>query len=652
MKIAHLVLRDFLCYAEADLDLGAARLVVLAGPNESGKSALVDAVRWAFLGRGRLGGARDDTVRRGAKTCRVDVQVAGGPEVTRTPSRGSHTLEALATALGVRDKAALEAALDVGFFLALAPAERRRLAFRLAGGEVTAAILAEHRITDPELQRLTLDRGFAAAEKRAADEKRRLNREADERERGAPADADVALGENVYRLSALSPQAVQSRIALLRGERDKAREALAAGAGADEATRAAVQAEVDRAEREAGEMRAKAGPLLAARETGEQAEREALAVGKPEAEKRRLGLQVARREAEKLRVEITRASGAAALATARIAEAKKALARAETTPLCATRCVSHCPPDRDYALARARSDLQMREKEAGEAAAEVDRIKQSGEAAEQKVVALAAETQQAEQAFLPLAQAASEARRQHEQAARIAEDAEARLRGARNRLAALRLALPEEEAARLRAELTDREARIARGEEIAGLVTAYHAGERSRREATALRASASGWEAQEYLLRPNGAMAALVAGPLARLREVLGRVAPRFLAAPLALADDWTLSYDGAPWEYASTSARWRIGAACALALASLSGLRWVALDEASICVGSARDALSKALLAETGDGGSVDQVWLCTSRGEGEEIKAPPLHMAGAVRVFRVAGGMVHLAGTEVVTA
>jgi exonuclease SbcC len=81
-------LHDFLSYADAEVDLSACHLVVLAGENGAGKSALaVDAITWALWGESRAR-SDDDLVRQGADVCEVGLVVdAHGTEYEIRRSR-------------------------------------------------------------------------------------------------------------------------------------------------------------------------------------------------------------------------------------------------------------------------------------------------------------------------------------------------------------------------------------------------------------------------------------------------------------------------------------------------------------------------------------------------------------------------------------
>lgn len=73
-----IMLRDFLSYREADIDLSRGGVIALAGDNGAGKSALaVDALTWALWGESRAR-SDDDLVRVGADECQATVVVEMG----------------------------------------------------------------------------------------------------------------------------------------------------------------------------------------------------------------------------------------------------------------------------------------------------------------------------------------------------------------------------------------------------------------------------------------------------------------------------------------------------------------------------------------------------------------------------------------------
>ena len=53
MRIARLELSNFRCYLDASIDLG--RVTLLTGPNDGGKSTLIDALRSLFVDTDRMG---------------------------------------------------------------------------------------------------------------------------------------------------------------------------------------------------------------------------------------------------------------------------------------------------------------------------------------------------------------------------------------------------------------------------------------------------------------------------------------------------------------------------------------------------------------------------------------------------------------------
>ena len=97
MRLTRIAARDFLGYADVDLDLSLVTSAVVVGMNGHGKSSLIDVVTYALYGKGRFRGAReggspDQQVRDGADamwTC-VEFDAADGRHVRveRSKNRG------------------------------------------------------------------------------------------------------------------------------------------------------------------------------------------------------------------------------------------------------------------------------------------------------------------------------------------------------------------------------------------------------------------------------------------------------------------------------------------------------------------------------------------------------------------------------------
>jgi exonuclease SbcC len=81
-----LVLKNFLCYRQADLDFAGIHLACLAGANGAGKSALLDGMTWALWGRARA--KRDDElIYLGEKEMAVDFSFQLGSRAYRVLRR-------------------------------------------------------------------------------------------------------------------------------------------------------------------------------------------------------------------------------------------------------------------------------------------------------------------------------------------------------------------------------------------------------------------------------------------------------------------------------------------------------------------------------------------------------------------------------------
>lgn len=682
MHLKSLWLRDFLAHADTKIEFGATPIVLLVGPNESGKSSVVDAARWALLNRARGLAARDNRllVRRGADTGRVMLTVVhGGKEfvVTRTPSTGDPSQEKIRAALALKDDEALEAALDGGRFLALTPKERKAIVFRLAGAEVGEGLLLQNGIDDPEVVRLCLAKGFDAGEKQATEKKRTANRTAEEIRLPAPEDAEVSIGNATYRLGALTEAQCSGSLRKIRDDRDgllrriSTSQALRqqieratgswenAQAGVDSATRTLKTTE-DRVAKAAGERKdpaalreqaatldssiADPAPVAPASFSPERArdtmpERQAVLDWKGRlATARRSPWAQVRRLLDELRADPK--LGPLAEAVPFIALLALVADNADdTTALEAHLSLANAALEKAEAEASRITAANLRAQDEHRAALDLYLQRANDHAAR---VALARKTR---------TDLLNEAYRMDNLATvdqRAVESAKASVRSAEAHLAGVSGTAPKEQPENVEAmqeEVNGLDSRIRSGEEISRRVGEYHRAAAAYADAEERRAALAKegerFEAMEHALRPSGVMGQLLAAPLKRLRDVLAEIAPRILPRELRVTDEWEVTYDGAPVSLASTSARWRAGAALALAVGAVSGLRWAVLDEASVCVGRTRDALTDCLLKVREH---FDQVVIVASRSEAEmaALQPPPAALRGVVATWAVEAGRV----------
>ncbi|MGH2401599.1 MAG: AAA family ATPase, partial [Candidatus Limnocylindria bacterium] len=83
MELTRLALENFRSYAAAELTPDAG-LTVVAGPNGTGKTNLLEAIHATIVGRSHRAGTDAELVRHGAPFARVRLELAGG-----TANRGS-----------------------------------------------------------------------------------------------------------------------------------------------------------------------------------------------------------------------------------------------------------------------------------------------------------------------------------------------------------------------------------------------------------------------------------------------------------------------------------------------------------------------------------------------------------------------------------
>lgn len=147
MKLKSAVIKDFLGVREMSLSFGD-RLTLIYGANGTGKSSIVDAVRFALTAQAVRGYRLGDMVRRGAKSLEVEVQLDGINVIRRQTTSGDaerfvngvemkaeDVAVEIARSVGV-NATVLDAALRAGALLELKALDLQRLLLALCGGAV------------------------------------------------------------------------------------------------------------------------------------------------------------------------------------------------------------------------------------------------------------------------------------------------------------------------------------------------------------------------------------------------------------------------------------------------------------------------------------------------------------------------------------
>jgi len=149
MRINKLAIQNFRNHKSNAIELD--RLNIFIGRNNSGKSSILAAIEWALTGRNlwtdRAGRGAGDLVTRGEKNCQVGLEIAGLGGVVRampphTLTAGKHRSvqegqAAIYHHLGADEKL-LQLALNAGSFISMSPAEQKAFLFALCGISCTA----------------------------------------------------------------------------------------------------------------------------------------------------------------------------------------------------------------------------------------------------------------------------------------------------------------------------------------------------------------------------------------------------------------------------------------------------------------------------------------------------------------------------------
>ncbi|KAF1084948.1 chromosome segregation protein [Sporotomaculum syntrophicum] len=229
-----------------------ARLNIFVGPNNSGKSSILAAVEWALTGRNlwtdRAGRGAGDLISREARECRVWLELAGlGGVVRAMPPHSlavgkSNSIQESQAAiyhyLGA-DEQLIRLALNAGAFSNLPPAEQKTFLFALCGISCTAATITA--ATEQYLCGIGLSRdraGEAAAkvtallpagfggdpailegmEKRAREERRGIKKDLERAKSALAAMAPPVLPEG---LEPSDKEAVAGQLAELESEKNE-----------------------------------------------------------------------------------------------------------------------------------------------------------------------------------------------------------------------------------------------------------------------------------------------------------------------------------------------------------------------------------------------------------------------------------------------
>lgn len=603
MKIKSITLKNFRNHADTHIALD--RLTVVKGPNGAGKSSVRQAVEVALTGRceatDRAGRGLADLIRHGAKEAEIVLEIDGLGEVRRRIRRSGSSLqvadwsgsakvqqELLFRELGT-DADQVAALLNVSYFLDLPPKEQTDMLFRLVGAGLTKDYVIE------ALQASGADwpEDMGLPERPTADWFSRAFREVYERRREAKRTLERARGRlegmkasrhNVEAGPADLPR-IEEELRALEERRDEALRRRAEAA----ATRAG------RAELEQG-LRLKRKELAA--------KKQALAECEPTMDVSEAADRLDRARGEEARLRATSAALAEELRSIdeALAALKKASGRCPLAPK-----VVPCPLKGEK--------LKALEKELG---SKRRKLVREHEAAIKRVGELAPEIRSLEEVV-------ERERRRESLLSEIAQ-LEAEISGLEKELAAL----PGAEDPR-----AEEEDPKTLEEKIRGLME-LAAGLRALEKAEAERSHLSEEVARLEAEVENLETLAALLGPgkdgirTSFLRRALGELYRHISAnledlmpgvgLDLDMEPEFHLALQGLEVRQLSTSERMRLGIAVSEALARLSGLRLLVIDDIEVLDAENRALLSAFLLSSAAE---FDTVIAISVADEAEEAKA-----------------------------
>lgn len=680
MKVKTLELRRFLAWPRLRLELPE-RVSVFVGPNGAGKSSILDAVR-VLLTKTARGVAKGEVARLTtwgeSKGFRVQALVGLvqdgeflGSTIRRTASRVA-VIDDEGTAIEITEGAlvekltrhpkAVDAVFDVWKALRMTPEERRALILDLGGEhvlEVTEDRLKEFGLSTPAIRTEALAGRWKKAAALAANTRRSTQANLDALDLRAVDVPQVGEGDGLAA-SEVDDGILENQRQALAELRERRRQ-LDERIGAAKAARSSVAPDPDpdpdpapsRPERET--VQARIDELT---RQIDEADAEALVRDGAEATNRISNLTPkASAAAEHAKRMEANAVGLETIAT----EASKRLGRAEKMktphecPECGLRHEHPEAPDLET-MQRLEKEVADAEDMARKKRAEADERNRRAAELQKDLEEAGRELARVKEGLDQLDQLAKDRNRERTKLADL--DAPA------TPVATAAAAPPADDVEQLQEEREQLQARIDRGSTMIRQVDEYREAARQLQERQAkarrLRQRIEDLQAEEDLCRPDkpGNIPARLLEPvLGPIRERLGRWSGSPLWTSEAgrdgvqidgvdLDDDFApvvVATDGAryPIDTVNASAEWRVGFALAAALADLSGLRFLALDEVTYLDGANRSGLLGALL-EVGD--LFDQVLVCAVQSG--QVVQPNVD---AVRFYGVEpDGVVSLADGE----
>lgn len=656
MRVNRLEVSHFLGVPKALIDFGPQGVHLFAGPNGAGKSSIHDAVAWALTNRcrgvmvkeaSRLATTKGD----GSPTTVRVLATSGGQgiDIERT-FRGGMSVGTIGGALGFPSADSMLAALHGADLYSMTPEDRAKTIFSASGTQITEEGLRQRGVDDGEIIQMALRRSLNAAERLATERKRAANRTAEAVAQASPADEEIVFpGGQKAMLSALSHHDTLDRLAALRQERN-------ALIRADATSAAKLAAAREAWEKGEATSRVARDRLTAARnievETAvevqaiEASSEVALIAKRNEADE-------ASRDAKAKVIEVLRDFDAAAEA---LKAAERDVLRAEDSPGCKCAIQPGCPVHVDKAtrIATAKAAIEGKKRAFTQADATVRAATEARDVATRKLEELQKalggveeRLYAAQHRFKNLASDREEA----ERAFTIAATGAAELLAAYDakKQAAATAPAPSDDAGSEALAAID--ARIAFGESLLARITQRDTlaivVAKAGVQADAHRATADRYAKMEEALRPGGIVSSILEEPIAAFREVVASAAKYLFREPeetdvptISVTGDLEIIYKHG--ELPSGSEVWRIRAALAFALAAVSGLGFVMLDECNLVVGDNRAALIDASIRAC-EAGIVEQVLLFGATDE--EPTQAGARMEKKLMVWHVHDGQIEAA-------
>lgn len=625
MRATKITLKDFLCYGAAEWEPEKA-VSILVGANESGKSAILDAIRTNIRGTCRGVPVQDAKELSKDASGKFAVEILWGSTrggetftVRRTTSQATGadkqqlTQNDIYEGLGV-DPQVLDALLDARRLMRMKAHERLTLAFQLASVRLRDEELERLGLKEKALREAVLQSGWRQAEKMAKEGRLKLKGRLEAiEERSAPPNPTVTLGGESVLASEVDDETydtITAGITNLEAKRDALNRKIGSSVrpeSYDERERALMN--------QISDLRSALDEAMAAAPRIERVESKLVDIADWERVSRE-GVEEWTEKRNRLRGEIHELD--------RSIEALRRADEEHDCPICGNTHTGAAAAGRLEDLRRMRSAkdsaLQNAYDQLTGASEELKKARAASSEKEEELHDLTQNLIDQGQGELELV------------------ELEGKLKVLQEKEAA---EVPDEEIQRLEARLEKVRVLLEDARRIKNLVDSYRDAVRGTEEAKKkvppIKKKIKALREQELLCRPDGIRKKVAERVLGPIRERARKFAPMMGLDQLEIDDEFNVMAQGRRYGLLSESTKWRVSLVLSDAFAQLAPhLRFLCVDEAAILDGENRAALQKFTVLA---GRDYDQMIICMTEGAKPAGQFPDKY---DVRVYRTKCGAI----------